>query len=134
MNYQAGVISTLESVAVRWFMQFLIKVVLSALIIAGVSELGRRYSLVAAILASLPLTSILALSWLFWDTREVDPVIELSNSIFWVVLPSLVFFLALPILLKQGLPFVASLLLSCLIMAATYGLYVIGLRQLGVNL
>ena len=43
-------------------MQFFVKILLSALIIAGVSELGKRYSLLAAVLASLPLTSVLALS------------------------------------------------------------------------
>lgn len=115
-------------------MQFLAKILLSALVIAAVSELGRRYSLVAAILASLPLTSILALSWLYWDTREIGPVIELSNAIFWVVLPSLIFFLVLPVLLRCGLPFVTALLLTCLVMALTYGVYVMGLRRLGIDL
>jgi hypothetical protein len=115
-------------------MQFLVKVILSALIIAGVSELGRRYSLFAAILASLPLTSILAISWLYYDTRDSGKVIELTQSIFWVVLPSLMFFLVLPLLLKAGVPFVTSLLSACVVMAASYWLYTLLLRQLGIAL
>ena len=47
-------------------MIFLIKTILSALVIAGVSELAKKYSLLAALLASLPLTSILAFVWLYW--------------------------------------------------------------------
>jgi hypothetical protein len=115
-------------------MQFLIKILLSALIIAAVSELGRRYSLFAAILASLPLTSILAISWLYYDTRDNAKVIELTQSIFWVVLPSLVFFLVLPLLLRAGVPFVASLLGACVVMVASYWFYTLVLRQLGIAL
>lgn len=72
-------------------MQFFIKVIMSALIIAGVSELGRRYSLFAAVLASLPLTSILAITWLYYDTHDTEQVVQLTQLIFWVVLPSLIF-------------------------------------------
>lgn len=115
-------------------MQFFIKVVLSAFIIAGVSELGRRYSLFAAILASLPLTSILAIIWLYYDTRDTGQVIQLTQSIFWVVLPSLVFFLVLPLLLKAGTPFIPSLLVACSVMVVTYWLYTVVLTRLGVSL
>ncbi len=115
-------------------MQFFIKVLLSALIIAGVSELGRRYSLFAAILASLPLTSILAIAWLYYGTRDTGQVIQLTESIFWVVLPSLVFFLVLPLLLKAGVSFVPALLASCGVMVVTYWLYSLLLTRLGIIL
>lgn len=115
-------------------MQFLIKVLLSALIIAGVSELGRRYSLIAAILASLPLTSVLAITWLYYDAHDTGQVIQLTQSIFWVVLPSLVFFLVLPLLLKAGMSFLPALLASSVVMVVTYWLYTLLLGQLGVKL
>lgn len=115
-------------------MQFFIKVLLSALIIAGVSELGRRYSLFAAILASFPLTSILAIAWLYYGTRDTGQVIQLTESIFWVVLPSLVFFLVLPLLLKAGVSFLPALLVSSAVMVVTYWLYMLLLTQLGVHL
>jgi hypothetical protein len=112
---------------------FLLKVLLSAVVIAVVSELGKRFTLLAAILASLPLTSILALTWLWVDTRDEQPIIDLSVGIFWAVLPSLIFFLVLPVLLRAGLGFPAAMLLSCLVMAASYGIYALLLRQLGVQ-
>lgn len=115
-------------------MQFFIKVLLSALMIAGVSELGRRYSLFAAILASLPLTSMLAIAWLYYDTRDTDQVVQLTQSIFWVVLPSLVFFLVLPLLLKVGMSFLSALFASAAVMIVTYWLYTLLLGQLGVKL
>lgn len=115
-------------------MQFLLRVLISALIIAGVAELGRRYSVLAAILASLPLTSILALSFLYFETRQTEPVVELSYSIFWAVLPSLIFFIALPTLIRLGLSFVPALLLSCVVMALAYSAYAALLGRFGVSL
>lgn len=115
-------------------MQFLLKVILSALIVAGVSELGQRYTLFAAVLASLPLTSILAITWLYYDTRDTAQVMQLTQSIFWVVLPSLVFFLVLPLLLKAGVGFFSALLASSAVMVVTYWLYTLLLTRLGVRL
>lgn len=115
-------------------MQFLLRVLISALIIAGVAELGRRYSVLAAILASLPLTSILALSFLYFETRQTELVVELSYSIFWAVLPSLIFFIALPTLIRSGLSFVPALLLSCVITALAYSAYAALLGRFGVSL
>ena len=86
-------------------MNFLLKTLLTALLVAGISALGKRYTALAAILASLPLTSMLAMTWLYADTRDNQKIIELSKGIFWAVLPSLLFFLTLPVLLKWGVRF-----------------------------
>ena len=86
-------------------MYFIIKTLLSALIIATVSELSRRYTTFAAVVISLPLTSILAFIWILSDTKDTAKIIELSYSVFWLVIPSLAFFLILPFLLRHGLNF-----------------------------
>src|SRR3712207_1028244 len=86
-------------------MKFALNTLLSSLIIASVVELGRRSAFLGALLMSLPLTSILALSFLYVETRDTQKVIALSNGIFWLVLPSLIFFLLLPALLRSGAGF-----------------------------
>ncbi|MEJ0010738.1 MAG: DUF3147 family protein [Alphaproteobacteria bacterium] len=101
-------------------MYFLLKTLITALVVAAVSELARRYSLFAALIASLPLTSILAFVWLWRDTHDAQKIGALSYDIFWLVLPSLVFFLMLPLLLKHGLGFYPALAVSCVVMAAFY--------------
>jgi hypothetical protein len=111
---------------------YLVKLVLSAVIIVAVSELAKRQPAWAGSLASLPLVSLLGIVWLYVDTRDVQQVSALSTSIFWLVLPSLLFFLALPLLLKQGLGFTASMLLAIVVMLAGYGLMLAGLRRFGV--
>ena len=57
-------------------MPYVIKVVLSSIIIVSVSEIAKRVCWIAAIVASLPLVSILALIWLYIDTHDVQKITE----------------------------------------------------------
>ena len=114
-------------------MQYVIKVVLSSIIIVSVSEIAKRVSWIAAIVASLPLVSILALIWLYIDTHDVQKIIALSNEIFWAVLPSLLFFAILPVLLRMGFNFPLALILSMVIMFLGYSLYVLILNYFGIK-
>jgi hypothetical protein len=125
----AGYIFYREQIMIYFFT----KVLISALVIAGVSELGRRLTPIAAILASLPLTSILAIIWLYHDTHDTTKIMDLSYGIFWAVLPSLLFFFILPIFLKGGIKFGLAMFLSSAIMMIGYALYVWGLRKLGIR-
>ena len=112
---------------------YLIKLLLSAAIIVGVSELAKRQPAWAGGLASLPLVSLLAIIWLYVDTHDRQRVAELSMSIFWLVLPSLVFFLALPLLLRQGIGFTWALTLAIVAMLAGYGLMLFGMDKAGIH-
>lgn len=104
-------------------MYFVLKVIVTALVVAAVSELARRYSLLAAALASLPLTSILAFVWTYQDTKDTQKIIELSYGILWLIVPSCFFFVLLPFLLKAGVKFYPALALSCIAMSAGYGAF-----------
>lgn len=115
-------------------MYLILKAVISGVIIAAASEAARRSTLLGAILVSLPLTSILAVTWLYRDTRDADRVASLSWSILWVILPSLVFFVALPVALRGGLGFWPSLAVACVLTAIAYGLWVGAARTLGIEL
>lgn len=100
--------------------QYALKIALSAVILVAVAEIAKRSSFWGAALASLPLTSLLAFIWLYIDTGSVHKVTDLSLGIFWLVLPSLVLFVMLPLLLRTGLDFWLSLMISCLATAAAY--------------
>jgi hypothetical protein len=110
-------------------MYYTIKILLSSMIIVGVSEIAKRSSLLGAMLASLPLTSLLAFLWLYLDTGDLQKVASLSSDIFWLVLPSLVLFLVLPQLLKMGWGFWLSLLFSIIATAASYAVMLLALKQ-----
>lgn len=109
-----------------------IKLVLSAALIVAIAEVAKRSSFWAAALASLPLTSLLAMAWLYIDTGDAARVAALSQGIFWLVLPSLVLFVALPVLLRAGVSFWPSLGLSCVLTAAAYLAMSWALARLGV--
>ena len=115
-------------------MYLFLKAALTGAIVVGVSETAKRSSLTATILASLPLTSILAMVWLYANTKNIQSVKNLSVGIFWMVLPSLFFFLIFPMLIRIGLRFYPALLCSIILMACLYALYVQLLKKFGVAL
>ena len=113
---------------------YLLKVGVTAVLVVLISEIAKRSSLLGAILASIPLTSVLAMIWLYIDTGSVRQVSALASSVFWLVIPSLALFIALPVLLQRGINFYVSLLISIGVTALTYGLMVFVLRKFGISL
>lgn len=99
---------------------FAIKTLLSALIIALISEIARRSPGFAALIASLPLVSILGMIWLWRDTSDAAKIAHHSEATFWYVLPSMPMFLVLPLLLRSGWGFWPALVAG---MALTVTLY-----------
>jgi len=115
-------------------MHLLLKALVSGVIVAAASELARRSSLLGAVLISLPLTSILVAIWLHRDTGDTEEVAALSWAILWVILPSLVFFVALPLALRTGLGFWAAMLTACLATAVGYLAWLWVARRIGLQL
>jgi hypothetical protein len=106
---------------------FLLKTLVSALIIVTISEIAKRSTAFGALIASLPLTSLLSFIWIYIDGGDVKPIIKMSYEIFWLVIPSLVFFLIFPYLLSHNSNFWLALLSSSLVVAICYmiGLYLL---------
>jgi hypothetical protein len=115
-------------------LQYALKVALSAAVIVAVSELAKRSSVAGALLASLPLTSLLAFVWLYLDSGNTEKVAALAVGIFWLVLPSLVLFLVLPWLLRHGWAFWPSLGTAAAATVAAYLLMLGVLARLGIEL
>jgi hypothetical protein len=111
----------------------LLKAVLSGVIVVAASEAARRSSLLGAVIVSLPLISILAFIWLYRDTHDRGEVAALSWSILWVIVPSLVFFVVLPLALRS-LGFWPSLALAAAVTALAYGVWIWAARRLGFDL
>ncbi|MGZ5006682.1 MAG: DUF3147 family protein [Methylobacter sp.] len=113
---------------------YILKFFVSAFIIVLISEVAKRHSYIAALVAALPLTSLLAMIWMYFDGVDPSQIAGLSNQIFWLVLPSLVLFLLLPVLLKHGLGFWLSLGLSIIATVTCYFMLIPLLRRVGVQL
>ena len=99
---------------------YIIKVLVSSVLIVLISEIGKRSSLLGGLLASIPLVSFLAIFWMYFETRDVEKIRLLSLDIFWLVLPSLSFFVLFPFLLKKQLAFGWAMLLATVVMVILY--------------
>ncbi len=93
-------------------MYYFLKVIISAILIVSISEISKTNSKIGALLASIPLVSVLAIIWIYVENKNIEIITLLSKQIFWMVIPSLLFFVFLPILLKYGLNFWLSMLVS----------------------
>src|SRR5262245_25656261 len=99
-----------------------IKAALSGILIAIVSEVAKRYPGFGALIASLPLVSVLGMMWLWWDKPDAPNMAAHAQATFWFVLPSLPMFLLIPAMLRQGFGFWVSLVVGCLLTVLLYGL------------
>ncbi|MGD9970006.1 MAG: DUF3147 family protein [Sulfuricurvum sp.] len=112
---------------------YLLKIAITALLIVLISEISKRSTLAGGILASIPLMSVLAMTWLYIDTGDTHKVMELSTSVFWLVIPSLALFVSLPVLLKKGLGFYPAMGISLLLTVLAYSAMLFMLAKLEVK-
>ena len=115
-------------------LQFVAKVLVTVTVVVAVSEIAKRSSFWGAILASLPLTSLLAFVWLYVETGDAQSVAGLSQNIFWLILPSLPLFILLPLLLRAQWAFWPSLGVACVATVGAYFAMVWVLDRFGVQL
>ncbi len=113
---------------------YLAKIGLTAIIVVSISEIAKRSSFFAAVLASLPLLSLLAFVWLYVETGDVQRVASLSQGVFWMVIPSLPLFLLLPVLLQRGWNFWLSLTTVCVVTIVMYAAMIWLLGKIGIQI
>ncbi len=92
---------------------FVARAALSGLIVAAIALLARRNPAAGALVASLPLVSLLGMIWLWHDTGDPVRMADHVQATFWYVLPSLPLFLIVPALLRYGVGFWWALLAGC---------------------
>ena len=115
-------------------LQTVIKLLLSSGIIVIVSEIAKKNTLIGGLIASIPLVSVMAMVWLYIDTKDIENINALSKSILWMVVPSLALFISLPVLLKSGVNFYISMGISILVTMGCYWLTLATLAKFGIKL
>ena len=97
-----------------------IKAAISGVIVAIVSEVAKRYPGFGALVASLPLVSVLGMIWLWRDKPDISNMAAHVEATFWFVIPSLPMFLVMPVLLRNGLGFWTTLAVGFALTIALY--------------
>ena len=111
-----------------------VKALVSGVLIAIVSEIAKRSPGFAALVASLPLVSVLGMIWLWRDTSDPARMAAHAGATFWYVLPSLPMFLLIPVLLKRGVAFYPALAAGCALTVALYLAMVWAAPKVGLTL
>ncbi|MGH8750363.1 MAG: hypothetical protein ACREUV_01510 [Burkholderiales bacterium] len=84
---------------------FIVKILFSVALLLAAAEIAKRSTFLGAVVIAMPLTSMLAMSWLYWDTRDAQKVAEFARDIFFLVPPSLLFFLPFLFQTRSHWPF-----------------------------
>lgn len=113
---------------------FAAKALLAGVIIAAIAEIGRRLPAMGALIASLPLISILGMIFLWHARPDAENMAVHAQATFWFVLPSLPMFLLIPVLLRQGFGFWTALAAGCVLTIALYLLMVQFGPRLGIRI
>lgn len=101
-------------------LQLVAKALLSGALIVAIAEIGKRLPAVAALVASLPLVSVLGMI-LLWQARpDAENMAVHAEATFWYVLPSLPMFLLIPAMLRGGWGFWPALLAGCALTVVLY--------------
>ena len=111
-----------------------IKAAVSGILIAAISEVARRNPGWGGLLASLPLTSLIAMIWLWRDTGDAERVAAQAVSTFWFVIPSLPLFMIIPLLIRSGWGFWPAILVACVVTLGLYAAMFAVSARLGIKL
>jgi hypothetical protein len=111
-----------------------LKAAISGLLIAAVSEIAKRWPGLGALVAALPLISVLGMIWLWRDKPDVANMADHAQATFWYVLPSLPMFLLIPILLRRGVPFWGALSAGCVLTIILYLATMLAAPRVGIRL
>ncbi len=109
------------------------KYALTALVVVLVSELAKRSDKLGALLAALPLITLLSLIWLHLEQQSAEKIANHAWYTFWYVVPTLPMFLAFPLLLPR-LGFWPALLACVVISAVSFGVFALLVKRFGIQL
>lgn len=113
---------------------FALRAIVSGILIALVALIARRSPVAGALVASLPLVSVMGMMWLWHDTRDPVRLANHAEATLWYVLPSLPMFLLIPALLRHGVDFWYALAAGCGLTVLLYLATTVVAARFGVTL
>lgn len=112
--------------------QLAVKALVSGVLIAAASEIARRSPGWGGLIASLPLTTLIALVWLWRDTRDPARAADFVAGTALYVIAALPSFGLMALLLRRGGSFGLALAAGCLLAMGGYLLLLLVGRRWGL--
>lgn len=101
-------------------LSLIVRALVAGAMIVAIGEVGKRLPAMGALIASLPLVSVLGMILLWHARPDAENMAVHAGATFWYVLPSLPMFLLMPVMLRHGFGFWLSLLAGCALTVALY--------------
>ena len=104
------------------WLDLVVRGIFSGAVVVIASEVAKKTAVFGALITSIPIISVLSLTWLYEDTKDTAQVADFAESILWLILPSTLLFILLPYLLRQGWSFENSMLTGITATILAYGI------------
>lgn len=109
------------------------KYLVTAGLVVLISELAKRSDKVGALVAALPMVTVLTLFWLYFENQSSEKIANHAYYTFWYVIPTLPMFLVFPwILAKFG--FWGAMGISVLLTFVCFVMFAYAVKSIGVDL
>lgn len=114
-------------------MYYVFKYCLTALVIVGVSEAAKHNDQLGAILAALPIVTVLTLLWLQVESQPYEIIRDHVMYTLYYVVPSLPMFFTFPFFYDRA-SFWMALSLSILVSMVSFVLFALAVYPFGIHL
>lgn len=102
---------------------FIIKIIVSACIIATVSEIAKKFPSIGGLIAAMPITTLLSMIWIYYENKDLNLISNFLQSVVIGTLISFIFFIVAIFLIKKGINFYLTVILSTVILGITVFVY-----------
>jgi hypothetical protein len=110
------------------------KYAITALVIVLVSEVAKRSDRLGALIASLPLVTVMVMIWLQVEKQPGERIANHAYYTFWYVLPTMPMFLLMPWMMRKGIGFWPALGAGCLLTVLCFAFAALVLRRFEIRL
>ncbi|ASK36185.1 MULTISPECIES: DUF3147 family protein [Alloalcanivorax] len=114
-------------------MPLFVKYLITALLVVVVSEIARHSGRLGALVAALPLVTVLTLIWLHVEGAPSARIVDHAWYTFWYVLPTLPMFLLFPVMMARW-GFWPALSCSALLTLVCFLVLVVTMKRFGIDL
>ena len=118
-------------------MPIILKYLITAGLVVLISEVARRSDKLGALIAALPMVTVLAMTWMFFELKGEQQTEKIANHAwytFWYVIPTMPMFLLMPWMLRKGIHYGWSLLAGYVVTAVLFVLTAWIMKRFGVEL